>query len=235
MPVPADSTTMQAFIWTVGVLLLFVIAGRDGSSPATGAPPAEPAPITITLLRPLSDIRGIEVPEAVASGRRTVFQIKRPSIISLALPDGREFSVAAKTVLVNAKGGVVVDVDVLPLAKSVPYKDAVAALHQLLGALKIEPDDRMKEKMNREWPDDAQPFDPVKRPGFYPHNYRTGMQLSDDASLMVKLRSAEGGWFLVLTFHASGPKRRALSRHPATQPTSGAVTRPASRPATVER
>ena len=98
-------------------------------------------------------------------------------------------------------------------------------LHRLLAALAVEPDERMRQQMAR-WPADVPGFDPVKRPGFYPHKYRAATRVGDDAELLAELRPADdGGWFLALTFQAVGPRRREVMERWIAYRT--ATTRPA--------
>lgn len=214
----------------VGATVVFYLKADAGDAMQRSTAPRRQ--VSVTLLGPADAIGGIAVPEGLARQNSEYLRLDEPSDVTVTLPDGTRKHLPVKYVSVNVQYGAVADVHLLPLLKSLPFKEAVAELHRLLGVLKIEPDERMKEKMRREWPDDAPGFDPVNRPGFYPHNYRTGMQLSEDAALSVKLRSADdGGWFLVLTFEATGPKRRALWDRSATQPSTQPSTQPATRPA----
>jgi hypothetical protein len=163
--------------------------------------------VSIVLLGSARDLVGIDVPAGLSERRMEYLRVDHPSDVTLSLPTGLRAQLPVKYLSLSTQYGTVTDVDLLPLKKSVPFKEAVGELHRIMTALKITPDDRMKEKM-RQWPDDSPGFDPVNRPGFFPANYRAGMSLSEDVAFDVKLRAPDdGGWFLVLTFSAQGPKR----------------------------
>jgi len=186
--------------------------------------PAAPRTVRVPLLGAASKVEGVAVPGSVATGRITSFQFKEPSILAVVLPEGRVMTLPVKTAFININYGIVVDVDLLPLMHSVPYKEAVAALRRCLEVLGVAPDAQMRAMMAG-WPDDAPGFDPIHRPGSYPHTYRAGMSLSKDVSIMVKMRAADdGGWFFVLTLESDGDARRAVwdpSFRPRASPPSG--------------
>jgi hypothetical protein len=196
-----------AIILVVGSMGLILM---DDKPSTTRAPrPPQPRQVSVGLLGPVETITGMEMPKGQADQRGVYLRVQEPADVTVQLPGGRTVQTQVKYVSVNVENGVVLDVHLLPLMRSLPYKEAIAELHRCLDRLGISPDDQMR-KMMAEWPDDALGFDPVKRPGFYPHSYRAGMSLSESASLMVKMRSADdGGWFFVLTFEAAGPARRA--------------------------
>jgi len=168
---------------------------------------APPLPkVSITLLGRAADIRGVNVPTASITGDQPEsFQIGHPSLISLTVPGRKEFSLPVKTAFVNtmmdvnAKTGVVMDVDLLPLQESVPFGDAVAELHRLLLAMEITPDAQMQKYLDN-LPNDSGHF-----------VYRTGVELNAAVKFMVAFRpDGKGGWFLVLTFGAIGDVSRAV-------------------------
>ena len=180
------------------------------SSVAHPQPAPESAPplpkVSITLLGRATDIKGVSVPSACITGDQTEsFQIGNPALIALTVPGRQEFSLPVKTAFVNtmmdvnAKTGVVMDVDLLPLQESVPFGDAVAELHRLLLAMEITPDARMQKYLNN-LPKDSGHF-----------IYRTGVELNAAVKFMVTFRpDGKGGWFLVLTFGAIGDASRAV-------------------------
>jgi hypothetical protein len=197
---------------TVGALFIF-----GGSCMSSHAEDVQRQPVQIILLGPIGDIRGVEVPQAVPDGGQPFFQVQDPSVIEVTLPDGDKKSLSVKTAIVNTSHGTVLDIDLLPLMKSMPFRQAIKELHRCLAEMGITPDEAMKEKMAREWPDDAPGF----QPGIFPHTYRARARFSEDSSLYVKVRPAnDGGWFLVLTLEATGPKRQAIydRARAATQP-----------------
>lgn len=229
---------MRKIIISAGVLLVAgvtaVLCSNLGSGGAMQNSPRPRRQVSVTLFAPASTIEGIAVPPGLERQSIGYLRANEPSDLTLTLPDGRTIHMTVKYVSIAATHATVTDVDLLPLDKSLPYKDAVAEFHRLMDTMKITPDERMRKKME-EWPDDVPAFDPVNRPGFYPHTYEAGTWLSDDFGLSVRVRPADdgGGWFLVLTFAAGGPKRRALWDHSATQPSAGSATRPSPDPTTI--
>ena len=186
---------------------------------------APPLPkVSITLLGRAAAISGVNVPTASITGDQPEsFQIGHPSLISLTVPGRKEFSLPVKTAFVNtmmdvnAKTGVVMDVDLLPLQESVPFGDAVAELRRLLLATEITPDVRMQKYLDN-LPNDSSYF-----------IYRTGVELNAAVKFMVALRpDGNGGWFLVLTFGAIGDASRAVWDTPSSAKSNPAVKRRAS-------
>ncbi len=216
---------MRRMIILAGLLLIAGVAavlyydpGGDGTMQNS---PQGRRQVSVVLLGPAETLVGIDVPSGLAQQRTAYMRADEPSDVTLTLPNGRTMRLPVKYVSVTTAYATVTDVDLLPLERSVPFKEAVAELHRLLEALRITRDERMKEKMKREWPEDAPGFDPVKRPGFYPHTYDLGTALSDDTGFGVRLRAADdGGWFIVLTFSAQGPKRQAVRGRAGTRPST---------------
>jgi hypothetical protein len=180
------------------------------SSVAHPQPAPESAPplpkVSITLLGRATDIKGVSVPSACISGDQPEsFQIGNPALIALTVPGRQEFSLPVKAAFVNtmmdvrAKTGVVMDVDLLPLEKSVPFGDAVAEMHRLIRAMEITPDAQMQKYLDN-LPSNS---------GHY--IYRTGVKLGPTVKFMVAIRpGGNGGFFLVLTFGAIGEASRAV-------------------------
>jgi hypothetical protein len=190
-----------------------VIGFRSGSmlTPSAARSRLDSAPplpkVSITLLGRAADIRGVNVPTASITGDQPEsFQIGHPSLIFLTVPGRKEFSLPVKTAFVNtmmdvnAKTGVVMDVELLPLKESVPFGDAVAELHRLLLAMEITPDAQMQKYLDSLPKDDSGHF-----------KYRTGVELNAAVKVLVTFRpDGNGGWFLVLTFSAIGDASRAV-------------------------
>jgi hypothetical protein len=155
-----------------------------------------------------------------------MYRVSVPSDLILRLPNRPEIQVPVKYVSITTSYGVVTDVDLLPLDNSIPFREAVAELDRLMKRLKITPDQQMKDQMGT-WPEDSPGFDPVKRPGFYPHTYEAGTWLTEDFGVGVRLKAAdEGGWFFALTFAAQAPNREAVRRRLDTQPSTLPATLP---------
>jgi len=188
------------------------------------APAPRPRRVAARLLGPAGEIAGVDVPGDLTGRNDVYLRVPEPADVTVTLPDGRKVRLLVKYVSLNVDRGVVVDVHLLPLMHSVPYKEAVAALRRCLEALGVAPDAQMRAMMAG-WPDDAPGFDPVNQPGSYPHTDRAGMSLSADASITVKVRPADdGGWFLAVTLEAAGDRRRAVwdpSFRPRASPPSG--------------
>jgi len=183
--------------------------------------------VIVPMGRSTNEISGWEVPKEVNERAIRFFQITRPSVVTVCLLDGREMKLTVKTAFVNTDSGTTVDVDLLPLMQSVPYARAVEELNRCMREMDIVPDERMLRRM-AEWPaGDVPGFDPVNRPGFYPHSYRAGMKLADDLDFDVKLRAADDdGWFFVLTFAVSGDTRRRIAGLPPARPSTQPQTQP---------
>jgi hypothetical protein len=162
--------------------------------------------ISVQLLRPASAITGMTVPAHIISGERPhFFEVNDPSVIAVILPDGKQISLPVKTAFVNVevdvrtKTPVVVDVDLLPLPKAAPFREAIAELNRLMREMRIQPDERMQKKMAT-WPDDSRDF-----------TYRAEVKLSESVTFLVKVRPSDNDeHFLVFTFAADGDARRAV-------------------------
>jgi len=221
-------TTGLLLITGVAAVLCYYRRGDDGMQSS----PQGRRQVSVVLLGPASTITGIDVPPGLAQRNaeyRTRLRANEPSDVTVELPDGTRKRLPVQYVSINVNAGTVVDINLLPLPKSVPFKQAVAELHRLLEVLKTEPDERMREQLAG-WPNDAPGFDPVQRPGFYPHKYRAAVGCTDDVRLFVELRAADdGGWVLALTLEGTGPKRRAVLEKWVAFRSS---TRPGSQPST---
>jgi hypothetical protein len=204
-------------VLTSGPLL---VLGRRCMSSQKGA--HQPPTVRVALFGAVAEVTGVEVPQAVADGRQPAFQVQDPSRLEVTLPDGSAKSLSVKTAIINTRDGTVVDIDLLPLMRSLPFKQAVRELHRCLGEMGITPDARMR-RMLRGWPDDA----PGLQSGISPHTYRAEMAVADDAVVLVKARpSADGGWFLVVTFATEGAKRRAVYNRRYAPPSTQPATKP---------
>jgi hypothetical protein len=209
------TTAAAAAVLTLG-LVGFAMT-NDGP---TTSPTPRPSPLrsfSVPLLGTASDIKGIAVPAHILAGERPrYFQIDSPSVARVALPGGKVVSLPVKTAFVNTQvdfmtqSAVVVDVDLLPLPKSVSFREAVAELRRCMKAIDITPDEQMRRQMAA-WPDDAPGHDPEKPSNPLTRPYRTGVDLSESVAFEVVVRPADdGGWFLALTLAAAGDARRAV-------------------------
>jgi hypothetical protein len=166
------------------------------------SPPSEPTPprrILVRLLGPADEITGLEVPKGLKNQGDTYLRVEEPVDVTVLLPGDRSIRTRARYVSVNVDHGVVVDAYLLPLPKTVPFRDAVAALRRLMREMSIEPDERMSKQMAA-WPEESGDF-----------TCRAEVTLSESATFLVKVRPGDdGGHFLVLTFAADGPARRAV-------------------------
>ncbi len=201
-----------------------LILGWMGFATVNDAPPEDPADksspprqVTVRLLGPAKGITGTTVPGHILAGKRPrFFQIAEPSLITVDLPNGNKMSLSVKSAFINTqvdvrtKTAVVVDVDLLPLPKSVPYRDAVAELRRLMRAMGVEPDEHMRKQMAG-WPDDLPTHPPGSNPDLPSPSYRTGVGITESVKFEVVVRpAADGGWFLALTLAAAGDARRAV-------------------------
>ncbi len=166
-----------------------------------------PRLISVELLGTTKEITGVTVPAHILTGKRPgFFQVDEPSVVTVTLPGVRVVTIPVKTAFVNTeidvktKSAIVVDIDLLPLPKGLPFREAVAEFRRLLRDMKIEPDELMRKQMST-WPDDS---------GY--HIYRTGVNLNESVKFMVDVRPTPGndGFYLVLTFSALGDARRVL-------------------------
>jgi len=204
---PALVPISLAAVFVGSILMLAVTRVMDGQTK-----PVAPRTVRVPLLGAASKVEGVAVPGSVATGRITSFQFKEPSILAVALPEGRVMTLPVKTAFININYGIVVDVDLLPLMHSVPYKEAVAALRRCLEDLGVVPDARMRAMMAA-WPDDAPGFDPVNQPGSYPRKCHasTSTPVAEKTYLWAEVRPADdGGWFVAITLAADEDSRRAL-------------------------
>ena len=218
---PAKGTKRTAAAATA-ILILGVVglAMMDDHPPKVPAPPSPPRRVSIRLLGPVSEIKGVTVPAHVLTAQRgsEFFQIDEPSVITVSLPGGKRISLPVKTAFVNTevdiktKSAVVVDINLLPLPKGVPYRESVAELRRLMREMGIEPDERMRKQMTT-WPDDSGPV-----------TYSAGMWISESVGLGGEVRSnPDGEWFVVFTFAAHANARQALW-----DPNFKATTKPAA-------
>ena len=197
---------MRTFFILVILVFLGLVGGVARMSDDPRPAEVPPRQVSVRLLGPAAEIAGIKVPDGVAEINAEYLRCDAPTDLTIELPDGKSMRAHLLYVSLHLRYGTVVDVHMLPLAESVPYKEAVAELSRWMGAMGIEPDDAMKEDVAA-WPDDV----PGARPGFYPHTYRAEMELSKDTLFLVKLRPAnDGGWFLALNFAAGIEKRLAI-------------------------
>jgi hypothetical protein len=179
---------------------------NDGPSTDPSAQHSPTRRVSVRLLGPAEVITGIDVPKGLVNQGDTYLRVEEPADVTVQLPGGRTIRQRVKSISVNVNHGVVVDIHLLPLPKSVPYREAIAELRRLLCAMGIEPDERMRKQMAT-WPDDS----PGYSVGFYPLTYRTGVDLSESVAVEVVVRPADdGGWFLALTLAAAGDARRAV-------------------------
>jgi hypothetical protein len=197
----AAATSALVFGW-VGLAMM-----NDEPPAHPAARPAPPRRVSVRLLGPASAITGVAIPSHVLAAKRgsDFFQIDEPAVVALTLPDGKKVSLPVNMAFVTThvdfktKSAVVVDVALLPLLKSVPYREAIAEMRRLMHEMGIEPDERMRTQMAK-WPDDSGPID-----------YRAAMDINEDYGLSVDLRTAPyGGWFIVFTFEAGVDVRRSL-------------------------
>lgn len=178
---------------------------------------SEPSRVSVRLLGPASEIKGVAIPAHILAGERPrFFQINEPSVVAVTLPGGKVITIPSKMSFINTevdvrtKSAVVVDIDLLPLPKSISFREAVAELRRLMRDMGIEPDERMKRHL-AEWPEDTPGYDTERRPEFLPHGYRTVVGIGESVAFEVDVRAADdGGWFLALTLAAAGDTRRPL-------------------------
>jgi hypothetical protein len=174
------------------------------------APPAPPRRVSVRLLGPAEEITGIKVPKGLARQGDTYLRAQEPADVTVRLPGDRVVQMRVKYASVNVDHGVVVDVHLLPLSKSVSFREAVEELRRLMRAMHIEPDERMRKQMAA-WPDDLPTHPPGSNPDLPSASYRTEVKLSESIAFLVKVRpSDEGKYFLTLTFAVDGPARRAV-------------------------
>lgn len=215
----AKAITRAAGLTTATLALGFAGVAMTIDPPSTSKP-AMLIPqrrVSVRLLGSASGITGVSVPKHILAGERPrFFQVDEPSLVAVTLPGGKVITVPSTMTLirtevdVRTKSAMVVDIDLLPLPKSVSFREAVAELRRLMREAAIEPEEQMKRHL-AEWPEDTPGFDPKNRPGFIPHSYRTGVDISESVSFLAKVRAADdGGWFLVLTFGSIGDASRAV-------------------------
>jgi len=176
------------------------------------APAPRPRRVAARLLGPAGEIAGVDVPGDLTGRNEVYLRVSEPADVTVTLPDGRKVRLLVKYVSLNVDRGVVVDVHLLPLMHSVPYKEAVAALRRCLEDLGVVPDARMRAMMAA-WPDDAPGFDPVNQPGSYPRKCHasTSTPVAEKTYLWAEVRPADdGGWFVAITLAADEDSRRAL-------------------------
>jgi len=213
-------TTAKAILGAAATLILGWVGFTTMSDEPPADPAARPSPprrVSVRLLGLAEEITGIAVPAQILAGQRPrFFQIDEPSVVVVTLPGDRTISLLVKTAFVNteidvkAKSAVVVDVDLLPLPKSVPYREAVAELRRLMRKMKIEPDEQMRKQMAA-WPDDL----PRRSPDFNPDlpflTYSAGMWISEIVGLSAGVRpTPDGGWFVAFVFAVHADARRPL-------------------------
>ena|SRR5271157_5677943 len=158
-----------------------------------------PQRVSVRLLGPAEEITGIQVPKGLADRSTTYLHTLTPADVIVHLPGDRTVRMWSKLTSVNVCHGVVVDVHLLPLPKSVTYREAIAELRRLMRDMGIRPDERMRKQMAT-WPDDSGPI-----------TYSTGMWLSKSIGLGASVRSDyDGGWFLALNFAAHANATQAL-------------------------
>src|SRR5438045_3239952 len=81
--------------------------------------------VGIVLLGSAEDLVGIDVPPGLSKRRTEYLRVDQPSDVTLSLPTGLRAQLPVKYLSLAAQYGTVTDVNLLPLKKSVPFKDAV--------------------------------------------------------------------------------------------------------------
>lgn len=204
----AKATLWVAVATMVGLILGWMGLSMTKDGPLTDSPPqmSPSRQVSVRLLGQVSGIAGIEVPKRLARQSDTYLHALEPANVTVHLPRERTVRVWSKLTSVDVDHGVVVDVHLLPLVKSLTYREAVAELRRCMRTMDIEPDELMRKQMAT-WPDDS----PGYSVGFYPLTYSTGVNLSESVKFSVDVRPADdGGWFLALMFSAIGDARRAV-------------------------
>jgi hypothetical protein len=185
-----------------------------------------PRPVSVRLLGSVSEIKGVTVPPRILTpGGSRFFTIEGPAEIAVTLPGGKVISLPVKLAMINTevdiktKSAIVVDVELLPLPKSVPYREAVAEVHKRLREMGFTPDEAMRRRMAT-WPDDSGHA-----------AYRAAMDINADYGIRIDVRSvSDDAWIVVFTFEADIDARRKLwdpNFKPTVKPPAGkAVPRP---------
>jgi len=130
--------------------------------------------VAVRLLGPAEAITGMKVPKGLAQQGDTYLRVEEHTEVTLQLPGGKTVRMRVKYVSINVNHGVVVDIHLLPLPTSVPYREAVAEIRRLMREMGIEPDEPMRKQLAT-WPDDSGPV-----------SYKAGMWFSESAGLGPK-------------------------------------------------
>ena len=94
---------MRASLIVSAVLVLAVAGGfMNGEEPPPGSPrrPAELPELVVKLLRPVREVRGVDVPDAARMRRIDSLRLNKPVLLSVELPGGT----TAKLLLVTLFG-----------------------------------------------------------------------------------------------------------------------------------
>jgi hypothetical protein len=190
--------------------------------PGLAQAPPLPRTVSIQLLGPAEAINGMEVPRGLANKGSTYLRIQERAKVSVRLPGDRTIRQEVNYVSVHIDHGVVVDVTLLPLVKSVPFRDAVAELRRLMQLMDIKPDERMRAEI-ASWPDES---------GHFISRTRTELDEASVFEVYVRPVDTDGTFYLALTFAASvkaGAIAEAAAKLitvPASPPAAGSRGRP---------
>ena len=157
--------------------------------PAAPVAPPPPRQVAVRLLGPAEEITGLKVPKGLNKQGDTYLRTQEPADVTVRLAGDRVVQMRVKYVSVNVDHGVVVDVHLLPLSKSVSFREAVAELRRLMRAMDVEPDKLMRKQMAA-WPDDLPTSSPGSNPDLPSPSYRTGVGITESVKFEVVERKA---------------------------------------------
>ena len=198
------------------VALTSVLAATPTSRPAGQEAKKPPRQVAVTLLRPITEVRGVQW-QREADGKPWLSTgVEETCDVKVQLPDGTVYPIRTRPrlVLSQTDGECVTDVTVPPDEPPVSMRENVKRLEARLKGWGLTPKESLKEEMSK-WAERDLP------PGRGYNTLRGHMDICKHIALMVEIHSAgDIGWVVVITFGADLEARRRLRDEAAGEPLS---------------
>lgn len=156
--------------------------------------PVEPPVVEVWLNAKIEKMQGFIWPRRGDCTPPDIAGIDNPTRITVHFPSGRAFRTWSKSVFLDQRDGIVRYVSVVPLAKRVPFPQALTEVKRLAQELKIDGDPKVRDALTR-WQQNppAEDFANTQSTGANPEK---GIH----ARFEIKYDTNEKGWFVLLQF-----------------------------------
>ncbi len=195
--------TLYRVLLLVGALTSVLVAAPT-SRPADQGAEKPLRQVTVTLLRPITEVRGVQW-QREADGKPWLSTgVEETCDVKVQMPDGTVYPIRTRPRLVLSRtfDDLVTDVTVPPDEQPVSMRENVRRLEDRLQAWGLTPKESLKDKM-ADWAKRDLP------PGRSYNILRGHMDISKHISLWVEIHSAgDIGWVIVITFAADQESRR---------------------------